>query len=34
MIRTALIWGSIGNAIIGLILAAFIKKNKPENPVA
>jgi uncharacterized membrane protein (DUF106 family) len=34
MTRTALIFGVIFNAIIGLILAAFIKKNKPENPVA
>ena len=34
MTRTALIAGIIFNAIIGLILAAFIKKNQPENPVA
>jgi hypothetical protein len=34
MTRTALIFGVIFNAILGLILAAFIKKNKPENPVA
>jgi hypothetical protein len=32
--RTALIFGIIFNTIVGLILAAFIKKNKPENPVA
>jgi hypothetical protein len=34
MTRMALIWGVAANAIIGLILAAFIKKNPPENPVA
>ena len=34
MTRMALTWGVVGNAIIGLILAAFIKKNQPENPVA
>jgi hypothetical protein len=34
MVRTTLIWGTVGNAIIGLILAAFIKKNRPEGPVA
>jgi preprotein translocase subunit SecG len=34
MTRTTLVFGVIFNAIIGLILAAFIKKNQPENPVA
>jgi hypothetical protein len=34
MTRMALIWGVVANAIIGLILAAFIKKNPPENSVA
>ncbi len=34
MVRTALIWGTAMYAIIGLILAAFIKKSKPENPLA
>jgi hypothetical protein len=34
MTRNALLFGPIVNAIIGLILAAFIKKSRPENPVA
>jgi hypothetical protein len=34
MVRMTLIWGVVGNAIIGLILAAFVKKNRPEGPVA
>ncbi len=34
MTRMTLIYGIVVNAIFGLILAAFIKKNKPENPVA
>lgn len=34
IVRTALIWGTVMWAIIGLVLAAFIKKSKPENPVA
>lgn len=34
MVRTALIWGTAMYAIIGLILAAFIKKSKPEQPVS
>ena len=34
MVRMALIWGTGMYAILGLILAAFIKKSKPENPVA
>jgi uncharacterized membrane protein (DUF106 family) len=34
MVRSSLVGGVIFSAIIGLILAAFIKKSRPENPVA
>ncbi len=34
MVRSSLIGGVVFSAIIGLILAAFIKKSRPENPVA
>lgn len=34
LIRSALIWGTAMYAIIGLILAAFIKKSKPEHPAS
>ena len=34
IVRSSLIWGTVVYAILGLILAAFIKKSKPENPVA